>query len=292
MYRPKRASGLSAICLILALTEPAMAADCTMVFQDDFNGKSLDRDAWATRYIYNNGTLDHLNDEVQRYRDNDNHRVAGGILSLVAREVASAKFESGMIRSRRTFLYGYFEARVRFPKGRGIWPAFWLNSDKAPDGTLTWPPEIDILEYAVNGKDDTSSMVHAGTRNSPNAPPIEWAYSAPGFNRRTGSYTADKPLDQGWHVFGLDWHPNWVAGYLDGQLLYKHSYHWVTRKGITAPPAHILLNFAIGGQWAGRYGIDTQKFPQSFDIDYVRVYQGADEEKACDALPARSRRQQ
>ena len=28
----------------------------------------------------------------------------------------------------------------------------------------------------------------------------------------------------------------------------------------------------IGGNWAGRYGVDNAAFPQALEIDYVRVY--------------------
>jgi hypothetical protein len=35
----------------------------------------------------------------------------------------------------------------------------------------------------------------------------------------------------------------------------------------------VLFNLAIGGGWAGRYGIADARFPTSFDIDWIRVYQ-------------------
>jgi hypothetical protein len=53
----------------------------------------------------------------------------------------------------------------------------------------------------------------------------------------------------------------------------KRRYKWVYANGKDAPYAHILLNLSIGGQWAGRYGIDDSKFPQAMEIDYLRVYQ-------------------
>lgn len=45
------------------------------------------------------------------------------------------------------------------------------------------------------------------------------------------------------------------------------------RRPSDAGYAHVLLNLAMGGQWAGRYGIDDSAFPQALEIDYVRVYQ-------------------
>ena len=51
------------------------------------------------------------------------------------------------------------------------------------------------------------------------------------------------------------------------------NYRWVYNGGEQAAPAHVLLNLAIGGGWAGRYGIADARFPTSFDIDWIRVYQ-------------------
>jgi beta-glucanase (GH16 family) len=36
-------------------------------------------------------------------------------------------------------------------------------------------------------------------------------------------------------------------------------------------PFYVLLNLALGGEWGG--AIDDNNLPQSFLIDYVRVYQ-------------------
>jgi hypothetical protein len=47
---------------------------------------------------------------------------------------------------------------------------------------------------------------------------------------------------------------------------------WVENGGQQAAPAHLLLNLAIGGSWAGRYGIDAAGFPTSLDVDWIRVY--------------------
>lgn len=261
---------LGCLCLV---TTPARAAGWKLVFQDQFDGTALDRARWATRYIYGNETLDHLNDEKQRYRDNANHVVGGGSLSLVARPASGGMFESGMIRSRQTFYYGYFEARVFLPKGRGIWPAFWLNSDYDAAGKLGWPPEIDIFEYAVNGIDDTSSMVHSAAPTVPANAAIDYLYTDPKYSRRWRSYVADAPLNEGWHVFGLVWAPDRITVFLDGRRLYTRKYAWLHKDGSAAGPAHVLLNFAVGGSWAGRYGIDQAAFPQALKVDYVRVCQ-------------------
>jgi len=105
---------------VVSLAGSYVPAGYGLAFNDEFNGISLNTDKWFTRYIYDGGTRDRLNDEQQRYRDNNNHIVANGVLSLVARKVSSndpqgIDYESGMIRSDWTTRYGYIEARVKMP---------------------------------------------------------------------------------------------------------------------------------------------------------------------------------
>lgn len=254
------------------------------VFGDEFDGSRLNTSNWWTRYIYNGGMLDTLNDEQQRYRERTNHVVAGSVLHLTARKAGGADprhpYESGMIRSKPTFKYGYYEARIKMPGGIGVWPAFWLNSDAMPDGKMGWPPEIDILEFVNNGKDDRADMVHMTVQCKPKPGATNvWLgqerFRDPSFRKH--DYYAPFKFPEDYHVFGLLWDTDdTVTWFVDGKKLYTVAYKWVYGDGRDAAYAHVLLNLAVGGQWAGRYGIDDAAFPQSMDVDYVRVYQKPD----------------
>src|ERR1700675_1272820 len=119
----RRIFGFLLLVLAISPIQPAWSAGWEMVFSDEFNGETLDRNKWATRYLYQNETMDRFNDESQRYRDSQIH-VSGGVLDLRAeKKEGSDIFESGLIRSHRTFYYGYYEARVFLPSGKGIFPA-------------------------------------------------------------------------------------------------------------------------------------------------------------------------
>jgi beta-glucanase (GH16 family) len=254
----------------------AFAAGWTLVFNDEFNGTELDRTKWSTRFAYSNETLDHLsqNGEEQRYRDNGNHILKDGVLKLVAGLSSDQdhKYESGMIRSFATFYYGYFEARVKQPAGRGTWPAFWLTADQDATGDFFWPPEIDIFDNANNGKDDDSSTVHSGVSPVPGSVRSgEYIRRLDGFNTKLHSIRIPGSLTEQYHVYGLLWGPETVTVFLDGEEIYSQWYSWINANGQRPGPAHILLNLAIGGPWAGRYGVDESAFPQALQIDYVRV---------------------
>src|SRR5438105_7247448 len=93
---------------------PHVPAGYIKVFSDEFNQARLDTSQWWTRYIYSGGTLDFLNDEQERYREDGNHVMTGQSLILMAKKTSGidrTNYVSGMIRSKMTFHYGYFEAR-------------------------------------------------------------------------------------------------------------------------------------------------------------------------------------
>ena len=260
-----------------------------LVFDDEMNDPKLDITKWWTRYIYNDGKLDTLNDERQLFREQDNHVMTGSTLELTAYYDPNLKpprflYRSGMIRSKMTFKYGYFESRVKMPRGKGVWPAFWMNSDKREsDGKISWPPEIDIFEYVFNEKDDKANMFHVGVvaRKSGDKPGSDiWGgqrlASHPKLNK-AGHFFADYNIADEYHTWGCLWDTDdTVALFLDGEQIVKWNYKWVYADGTEAGYAHVLLNLAIGGQWAGRYGVDDKAFPQSLSVDYVRVYQKPD----------------
>jgi beta-glucanase (GH16 family) len=275
-----------------------------LVFADDFAGTELNRSLWCTRYVYGggsklqvkdaecqrngDGTADVLNDEVQRYVDFNSHgermhTLASGVLTLRATKTGTgdAPYEAAMIRSKRLFKPSaetsyYVTARVKLPNVRGTWPAFWLNSDRKPDGTTNWPPEIDIFEGALNEKEDTEFMLRVGAQIRSSAQTAsgkrEITFSAPGFNTRWNTYKSTRSLRDTWIETAVEWTTSAVCYFIDGYKVMCENYSWNYNYGDSAAPAHVLLNLAIGGSWAGRHGIADKKLPAHFQIDHVRVY--------------------
>lgn len=267
---------------ITSLVGSHVPAGYELVFNDEFEGGELDRTKWHTRTIYNNGTGDTLNDEQQFYRDNNNHIVRDGALELTAHKVKDLpadpkngvfpkNYESGMIRSDATFHWGYYEARVWMPPGIGCAPAFWLNSDVSEKGALSWPPEIDIFEFVNNGVEDKANMLHSGCVHTKNYPG-KYYWVNPKFNKQWTFWPADYNFTEGWHTIGMEWDWDNVKVFVDGGAIYARQMTWKYNNGDLAGPAHVILNLAIGGQWAGRHGVDDTAFPQCLKVDWVRVW--------------------
>jgi beta-glucanase (GH16 family) len=279
-------------------------ADYQLVWSDDFEGSALDRSKWCTRLPFSGGaplqvpdsecssggegTGDFLKDERQRYRDENSrgaalHEVNGGVLTLSATKTGDdsyASYESAMIRSKFAFrpssdVSYYIRARVRLPDTRGSFAALWLSSSIGKDGHVSWPPEIDTLEAALNEQDDTASMVRIGAYTQgaqTDSGKEEFTKVSDNFDKRWNNYHTDSSLRGVWLDVASEWTNDNVCVYIDSALVVCENYRWVENSGATANPANVILNLAVGGEWAGRYGIDDSK-PMTYDVDYVRVYE-------------------
>ena len=223
------------------------------------------REAFFTRFVYEGGKLDKLNDEWQRYRDHDNHVFEDGALALVARaptEVASGKIESGMLRSKWSGQYGYFECRMKVPGGRGMWPAFWLNPQDQK-----WPPEIDILEIVNNGRDSSRNsfhFLHSGVKES-----LPVASSLLNNNK---TYKPGFDYQDDFHTFAVEWTAERVRHFVDDVLVVDRAFRWVHKDGSDGGPAHVIVNLAVGGKWTGPPA-GPEAFPAKLLVKYIRVWQ-------------------
>ena len=207
------------------------------------------------------------NNELQYYTDRpENVKVENGNLVITARKenFSGSGFTSARILTKGLFQqkYGRFEARIKLPWGQGLWPAFWMLGDDN-NGALSWPQigEIDIMENRGNEPTITHGSIHGP------------GYSAG--NAVTKSYDLNQRLDTQFHVYGIEWGPNYINYYVD-DVLYNQitpsdlpdGTNWV----FNDREFYIILNVAVGGSFAGAPNAQTV-FPQTMEVDYVRVYQ-------------------
>ena len=60
-------------------------------------------------------------------------------LNAIPSEHPKVSTDFGILCSVFGFNYGTFEADIKLPKGKNLWPSFWLF------GGITFPPKIDIM---------------------------------------------------------------------------------------------------------------------------------------------------
>jgi beta-glucanase (GH16 family) len=220
---------------------------------------------------------DHAADQQQVFRENNNHIMTGCTMKLTAYaepdDAGGTQYPSGMLRSKTTFMYGYFEARVKVPGGKGVHPAFWMNSSSFPTRLPENPPEIDTQEFVNNAGTNTVNMMHMDViDDGPQTHTL--LFNDPSYDPVWGNYTANYNFPDDFHIFALLWDTDDTASlYLDGQLIVKRTSKWLYDDGTPAPFANVMVDFEIGGAWPGANGIDNGAFPQAYEIDYVRVYQ-------------------
>ncbi|MEL6917791.1 MAG: glycoside hydrolase family 16 protein [Bacteroidota bacterium] len=247
-----------------------VATFSNLVFEDNFDvDGQLNTEIW--NFDIGDGTAEGIpgwgNNELQYYTDRpENITTQNGFLLITAtrEDFNGSAFTSARIQTEGNFdlLFGRFEARMRLPFGQGMWPAFWMLGDDE-DGAIIWPErgEIDIMEY--RGQEPT---VLIGSVHGP-------GYS--GGDAISKEFTLENDrFDTGFHVFGIEWGPNFINYYVDDVLYNQITPDDVPEGGewvFNERPFHILLNLAVGGDFVGSPNEETV-FPQTMVIDYVRVY--------------------
>jgi len=219
-------------------------------------------DMWS--YDIGTGIEGWGNEELQYYTDRpENVIVQDGMLKITARKEAymGSAYTSARITTKGKVdqKYGRFEARIKLPWGRGLWPAFWLLGSNIEE--VGWPQcgEIDIMEY--RGQEPTK--MH-GSVHGP-------GYSA--LDAITKSYElSNDRFDTGFHVFGIEWGPDYINYYVDDVLYNQITPSDVTGEWVYDHPFYIILNVAVGGTFVG-FPNDETEFPQTMLVDYVRIYE-------------------
>ena len=239
----------------------------SLVWSDEFDGDKVDESVWN----YNIGGNGWGNKESQYYTTRpENIRLVNGCLEIEARKekYENCEYTSARIYSKgkKSFLYGKMEARIKFPGGKGTWPAFWMMGESG-----NWPKcgEIDIMEHVGAIDNRASFALHTQEKNGMNGK--NWH----------GTHFFDNPLSNDFHVYGVEWCEEEENGKdcirftVDGEV---YATVWENKIGDTVSwpfcqPHYFILNLAIGGTMGG--SIDDAIFNQKriMYVDWVRVYQ-------------------
>ena len=219
----------------------------------------------VSKWRFENKPAGWVNNELQTY-------VAGGARNgvktawvedgaLNIRAIREGKdIISARMYSQKSWTYGYMEAAIWLPQGKGTWPAFWMMPD---DFSRGWPGcgEIDIMEEVGYHANYTSSSIHCMRY-----------YHSIGTQKTHEQYTAG--AESGYHVYALEWTADALMFYVDGKKHFTFSNDqagnddtWPFNKDF-----YIILNLAWGGDWGGSQGVDANALPCTMKVDYVRVF--------------------
>ena len=254
--------------LIFLLTTTLQAQTWHLTWSDEFNAPNGTQPNPAKWNIVTGGN-GFGNNELETYtarpanvqQQNGNLVITARKEDLTGPDGIARPYTSARLNTMGHFAqkYGRFEARIKLPTGKGIWPAFWLLGDD--HATSHWPDcgEIDILE-TIGSPTTMYSTIHG-----------------PGYSGSKGPSTKfDLPatqVDTDFHLYAVEWSPNDLKFFFDDHLIVERTpvdlpagTHWVYDH-----PFYILLNLAVGGNWPGNPD-QTTTFPQQMLVDYVRIY--------------------
>lgn len=234
-------------------------------FSDEFNYEGKPSPKYWSYDIGGNGWG---NQELQFYTDSlKNAHVSNGTLKITAINefVGNNQYSSARLVTKGNvdFTYGRIEVKAKLPRGLGTWPAIWMLASQTEYGTAYWPDngEIDIMEHVGFDQNNVHANIHTKAFNH-----------SIGTNK--GATIIVDSASKDFHVYACEWLPNSLTFYVDNKEYFKFlnstSYGW--EQWPFNRQFHLLLNIAVGGTWGGQKGVDSSVFPQTMEIDYVRVY--------------------
>jgi beta-glucanase (GH16 family) len=260
------------VALLVFSTAPICLAGWQLVWSDEFNQPDGSSPS-STNWVFATGGGGYGNNELENYTSRTNNaRIVGGNLVIEADQenYGGSSYTSArmLTQGKWSWTYGRMEARIKIPRGQGIWPAFWMLGTNID--SVGWPlcGEIDIMENIGMVSDQGTDH---GTIHGPQTPGVDYNYYA-GVG---GTYTlpGGAALADDFHIYAVEWTTNQIKWFLDTNQFFTATPASLPAGAtwVFTNPQSILLNVAVGGNWPGNPDGSTV-FPQQMLVDYVRVY--------------------
>lgn len=256
-------SKLLSVTLLSVFPISSQAQEWIKVWEDEFDYTGLPD---STKWTYDVGGSGWGNQESQFYTPKrlENAKVENGFLAIksIKEKYQGRDFTSARIKTQGVgdWKYGKVEVRAQLPTGKGLWSAIWMLPSESKYGNWPASGEIDIMENVGYLPATTYFTVHTD------------AYNHVKGTQKGGETIVASPFSQ-FHIYRLEWFSDSIKGYVDNTLYFSFKKAGDYKTWPFDQKFHLLLNTAVGGTWGGSQGIDSTKFPQTFLIDYVRVYQ-------------------
>ena len=237
-----------------------------MVWNDEFDNNGLpDKTKWS--YDTEGNEDGWGNFEAQHYTEANlkNAGVENGILHITARkeDCSGKKYTSARLVSKANWKYGKIEVNAKLPPGRGTWSAIWIMPGGWSFNDGNWPDigEIDIMEHV--GHD--LGVIHASAHSKD----YQWQKET----QKTATISVPD-VSEKFHSYILEWTPDVLKAFVDDSLYFEYKNEGLGEtKWPYGKPFYLIMNVAVGGAWGSMQGIDEDAFPQTMEIDYVRIYQ-------------------
>jgi beta-glucanase (GH16 family) len=206
------------------------------------------------------------NNEEQYYTDRpENVHVENGklIITALKEDYNGNNYTSARIvtKNKGDWLYGRIEVMAKIPEGRGTWAAIWMLPTDWEYGGWPYSGEIDIMEHVGYDMGTVYGTIHVELYNGM-------------LGTQKGGHMYINDVHTAFHEYAIEWTEDTLYFFIDDNQYFEYpNYHTGSDRWPYDKRFHLLMNIAIGGNWGGIEGIDNSIFPQSMEIEYVRVYQ-------------------
>ena len=214
-----------------------------LAWSDEFNASAVNTAKWDFR----TGVRFWSTQQAQ------NNSVSGGLLHILLKKesVGATDYTSGGLISKRAVRYGFYEARMRVPPGRGWHTSFWMISGGTPVPNTSI--ELDVIE------NDSINPLRYSVNTHRHLPAPHVTYGTK--NVTTPSLTAD------FHVFGCEFTPTTIRYFFDGALVQT-----VDATLFAHPDLNIWLT-SVAAPLGGTTSVDDTQLPAVAQFDYARFYE-------------------
>ena len=237
-----------------------------LVWSDEFDYTGLpDSEKWV--YDTEGNEAGWGNSEAQYYTEaqQKNAFVKNGVLNIVAikEDFEGKEYTSARLVSKADWKYGKIEVNAKLPEAFGTWSAIWMMPGDWSYKDGNWPDigEIDIMEHVGH----ELGVIHASAHSKD----YQWQKQT---QKTATVFIPD--VNKEFHSYILEWTPDVLKAYADDSLYFEYQNEGLGEtKWPYDKPFYLILNIAVGGAWGSMKGIDEEAYPQTMEIDYVRVYQ-------------------
>ena len=260
-------------------------AGYSLVWNDEFYGRTINNSKWRTDQTRMWGT-----EELGCFDDDTVRGVTNGNLVLTAYKNSDLSTYNGdqyittnsiTTENRMSYRYGYLEVRARVPYKEGCWPSLWLRSPNASGNTGTddYDIEVDIIE-PFGYTDKNAVTIHETGKSDDGHHVQAAAYKY--------TFKDNENLANEYHTYGFLWTADAMIFYVDGAEMVSYTKSELAELGYTGDfddTVNILFNnhlftASTPNKIGGENNIIEnyeQNLPSEFQIDYVRLYQKADD---------------
>lgn len=249
--------------LLISCFSFAQNSDYQLVWSEEFDGESINAEKWN----FETGGNGWGNQELQFYTNRTQNifiRDQKLVIKALREDYGVRSFTSARINTqgKKAVKYGKIEARIKMPKGKGTWPAFWMMPEKSVYGSWPRSGEIDIMEHIGSNPNMISYAIHTQSKNG-------------SIGNNWHNQIFPEGVEDDFHTYAIEWLEDRIAFYFEDQ---KQVTYWndLANDYKTWPfdqEFHIILNLAIGGKMGGNVDLNIFDSDVEMEVDYVRVYQ-------------------